>query len=288
MNELTPAVSHAALFESFTKIRIQQSQYVLFVTFDNPPVNVLDGLLMQELFQFCNAMDADDTIRAIVFDSANKDIFLAHGDMNFVAHPETFNVFEEYIIDNGLNPMQQLHKRIQNLKQVTIGKLQGFIRGGGNELVMSFDMRFAVEGKTWFGQPETLMGIIPGGGGTQFLTQLVGKARALEIILSGNPIDTQVAITYGLINRAFNENDLDNHIQILTDRISSYLPKVVVSAKEAVRFAQNNQDNFAVENELLGSLFSAPEAVHKTLNALKNGAQTLEGELKLETILEKV
>lgn len=287
MEQITPAVSNTALFNSFTKIKIRQFNYVLFVTFDNPPVNVLDGILMQELFQFCNTMDADDTIRAIVFDSANKDIFLAHGDMNFVAHPETFAVFGNYIEENGLNPMQQLHTRIQKLKQVTIGKLQGFMRGGGNELVMSLDMRFAVENKTWFGQPETLMGIIPGGGGTQFLTQLVGKPRALEIILSGNPIDTKTATTYGLINRAFDEAELDDHIQILVDRINSYLPGVVVSAKKGVQFAHSNTDDLSVENELLGNLFSAPAAVEKTLNALKNGAQTLAGELNLEAVLEK-
>ena len=140
MSNITHADTHTALFESFTKIKVRQQEYTLFVTFDNPPVNVLDGTLMQELFQLCNAMDADDTVRAIVFDSANKDIFLAHGDMNFVAKPETFMVFEEYTVDNGLNPMQQLHMRIQNLKQVTIGKLKGFMRGGGNELAMSFDM----------------------------------------------------------------------------------------------------------------------------------------------------
>ncbi|WP_313385462.1 enoyl-CoA hydratase/isomerase family protein [Chishuiella sp.] len=287
MKQITQAVSNTALFESFTKINIRQSKSVLFVTFNNPPVNVLDGILMQELFQLCNAIDIDNTIKVIVFDSANKAIFLAHGDMNFVAQPETFNVFGDYIEDNRLNPMQQLHLRIKNLKQVTIGKLQGFMRGGGNELVMALDMRFAVENKTWFGQPETLMGIIPGGGGTQFLTQLVGKARALEIILSGNPIDTKLAITYGLINRAFTEEELENHIQHLVDRVNNYLPNVVNHAKVAISFANDNKNDFSKENELLGALFSSPKAVEKTLNALKNGAQTLEGELNLEAILEK-
>lgn len=281
------AVSHTALLESFTKIKIQQSAHVLLVTFDNPPVNVLDGVLMQELFRLCNAMDADDSIRAIVFDSANKDIFLAHGDMNFVAQPETFNIFGEYIVDNGLNPMQQLHLRIKNLKQVTIGKLQGYMRGGGNELAMSFDMRFAVEGKTWFGQPETLMGIIPGGGGTQFLTQLVGKSRALEIALSGDPIDTKLAVTYGLINYAFSENQLDLHIDNLVERINNHLPNVVLNAKKAIQFADENTNDFSMENKLLGQLFSTQEAVDLTLKALKNGAQTVEGELNLEAVLMK-
>lgn len=287
MSNITQADKHAALFESFTKIKVRQQEYTLFVTFDNPPVNVLDGTLMQELFQLCNAMDADDTVRAIVFDSANKDIFLAHGDMNFVAKPETFMVFEDYTVDNGLNPLQQLHMRIQNLKQVTIGKLQGFMRGGGNELAMSFDMRFAVEDKTWFGQPETLMGIIPGGGGTQFLTQLVGKSRALEIALCANPIDTKLAMAFGLINQAFSEEALESYIDHLVHRINHYLPNVVTNTKKAIHFAATNADDFSMENELLGQLFSTQEAVDLTLNALKNGAQTLEGELNLEAILAK-
>lgn len=287
MKEETSALSSTSLFKSFTKIKVRQYNYVLFVTFDNPPVNVLDGILMQELFEFCNLMDEDDTTRAIVFDSANKDIFLAHGDMNFVSKPETFAVFGDYIENNGLNPMQQLHLRIKNLKQVTIGKLQGYMRGGGNELIMSLDMRFAVENKTWFGQPETLMGIIPGGGGTQFLTELIGKSRALELILTANPIDTQLATTYGLINQAFNEDELEKYINNLVERINNYLPDVVFLSKKSIYSETINVDNFVVENNLLNTLFSSPEAVTKTINALKNGAQTLEGELNLEAILEK-
>lgn len=287
MKDIAKTNSEELLFENFTKIKIRRDQYIIYLTFDNPPVNVLDGVLMKELFQFCNIMDQDDTIRAIVFESANKEIFLAHGDMNFVANPETFAVFGDFIEDNLLNPMQQLHLRIKNLKQITIGKLQGFMRGGGLELVMSLDMRFAVENQTWFGQPETLLGIIPGGGGTQFLTNLVGKSRALEIILSGNPIDTNVATEYALINRAFSEDNLSLHVKSITDRINTYLPQVVKFAKAAVTSAEVASNNFELENELLGKLFSAPEAVEITLNALKNGAQTPNGERILETILEK-
>ena len=84
-----------------------------------------------------------------------------------------------------MNLMQVVHEELRSLPQVTIGKLAGLARGGGNEFLMSLDMRFAAVGKSGQAQPETLMGIIPGGGGTQYLTRLTGRARALELILGG-------------------------------------------------------------------------------------------------------
>ncbi len=278
--------SNQGLYEAFTKIDIRTNNGALYLTLNNPPVNVLDGILMKELFQFCNTVENDSAISVIVFQSANEEFFLAHGDMNFVAKPETFAVFDEFIEGNGTNAMQQLHLRIHNLPQVTIGKLRGYIRGGGIELVQSLDMRFALEDQTWLGQPESRAGIIPGGGGTQFLTQLVGRARAMEIILGGALFDTRTAAAYGLINRAFPKEQLDEYVDQLAARIGGHLPNVAAFCKKAISAARPQNGNFQLENELMGIAFTAPEAVQMTLKALENGAQTVEGERNLEAIFD--
>ena len=271
-----------ATFSAFEKINIDMEDGILTATFNNPPVNVLDGGLMIELFKLCALLENDRDIKVVIFQSANKEIFLAHGDINFVTQPETFGIFDEYVLDNGLNPMQQLHMCIASLPQITIGKLRGYMRGGGHEFALSLDMRFAVEGATWFAQPEAKMGIIPGGGGTQFLTALIGKARAMEIILGAELIHTRTASEYGLINRALPNEEIDVFVKNLAITIARHQPDVASSVKKAVQ----SVNDFQKENQLLGLVFSSPQAASIMSSILENGAQTLEGEINLEKIIE--
>jgi enoyl-CoA hydratase/carnithine racemase len=114
--------------------------------------------------------------------------------------------------------MQSLHLAVRSLPQLTIAKLRGRLRGGGNELAMAADLRFAADGETWMSQVESRIGIIPGGG-TQLLTRLVGRSRALEVILSGALYDAKTAERYGWINRAVAPDELDatvDHVARLT------------------------------------------------------------------------
>lgn len=195
-----------ASYDEYTSLRVAIDAGVARVTLDNPPVNMLDTALINELHDFAGAVRGDDRVRVIVVQSADPDFFAAHVDLSFMLKPETFAELANPNAGTGgdesrLNPMQKLMLRFRTLPQVTIAKLAGRLRGGGNELAMALDMRFAATGRTWLAQPETRMGIIPGGGGTQLLTPLVGRARALEVILGGNLFDAELAERYGWINR---------------------------------------------------------------------------------------
>ncbi|MET7711500.1 enoyl-CoA hydratase/isomerase family protein [Streptomyces sp. NPDC005407] len=172
----------------------------------------------------------------IVVQSADPDFFAAHVDLSFMLKPETFAELANPSAGTGgdeslLNPMQKLMLRFRTLPQVTIAKLAGRLRGGGNELAMALDMRFAAKGRTWLAQPETRMGIIPGGGGTQLLPPLVGRARALEVILSGNLLDAEVAERYGWINRALPPEGLDGFVDELARRVATLRPEQIAAAQ---------------------------------------------------------
>jgi enoyl-CoA hydratase/carnithine racemase len=164
---------------------------------------------------------------------------------------------------------------------------RGFARGGGNEFLMALDMRFAAIGRSGQAQPETLMGIMPGGGGTQYLTSLVGRARALELILGGELADAHLAERYGLINRALPDEELDGFVATLARRIAGLAPTIVGAVTTAVDAgsAPVTEHGLAVENEALTRLFTGDTAAlaHKLLAA---GAQTREGERRLEEILD--
>ena len=149
-------------------------------------------------------------------------------------------------------------------------------------------MRFAVAGKTWLGQPEVLIGIIPGGGGTQYLSKLSGRARALEVILGAELLDTATAEKYGVINKAIPEEEIDSYIDTLATRIASLLPGVIGAVKNAVDAAFQNTNGITTESAMLGKVFGEPAAAAKMILAMEKGGQTVEGEHKLEEILNSI
>ena len=230
----------------------------------------------------------DKEIRVVVFESADRDFFIPHGDMEFVKDPESFGRLElGDEATRGLNPMMRLHERIRTLPQITIGKLGGLARGGGSEFLMALDMRFAAEETAGMAQMEVLTGIIPGAGATAYLPTLMGRARALEVVLGAELFDAKTAERYGWINRALPAAELDGFVDVLARRIAGLAPGVLDAARIAIDAAieQPLAEALRVENEQLGITFAKPAATERTLEALRRGAQTREGERHLEVLL---
>ena len=284
------------LHNDYTKLRVTVDGGVARVTLDNPPVNMLDKTLINELHEFVGAVREDEQVRVVVVESANPDFFLAHVDLGFMFQPETFMELSNPDAGTGdeslINPMQKLMLRIRMLPQVTIAKLAGRLRGGGNEFATAFDMRFAASGRTWLAQPETRMGIIPGGGATQLLPPLLGRARALEVILGGNLFDAETAERYGWVNRALPADELDGFVDDLARRIAALRPEQIAATKTAVNAATVTPSQLAAgfgeESKALANVYPAPESVVDHLRAAVDaGAQTREGELDLEAWLDR-
>lgn len=134
-------MSHNVESLSLRAIRVRVVTGVATVTIDNPPLNVLNVQLTQDLRAFVASVRDDDDIRVIVFQSADPEFFIAHGDANFVTSPDLMAQAAEGFETGNLNFMQVLHESLRTLPQVTIAKLAGFARGGGLELAMALDMR---------------------------------------------------------------------------------------------------------------------------------------------------
>lgn len=274
--------------DTYSTLQISVIDGVAYAIIDNPPVNLLDAALMTDLDRFTGAMSAAADVRVIVFDSADPDFFVAHGDMRIAEDPQSFaalDVASEQ--DPSLNPMMRLHERIRTLPQITIAKLRGLARGGGAELLSAMDMRFAAREHAGLAQPEDTMGIIPGAGGTVYLPGLVGRARALEIILSGQLVDAPTAERMGWVNRAVPAAELDHVVDTLAARIATLAPGVARATVEAVDAAAvSTAGGLATANELFGQLFSTPDAGRRGEAALAAGAQTRDGERRLEALID--
>lgn len=273
------------------------SDGVANVTLDHPPLNLMDGVLSPSLCGFINRVRGDADVRVVVFDSADPEFFSAHGDMGYLTDPEALPAATRAAIaaapdspiPDGLNILQAMSEEVRDLPQVTIAKIAGFARGAGNEFLMYLDMRFAAIGKSGQGQPEAVMGILPGGGGTVNMTRLLGRARTLELILGGELVGAELAERYGLVNRALPAAELDVFVDRLARRIARLRPQVITAIKATVNAVAPAIPHaaYAVENNSLYSVFGEEvlELAHKQLAA---GVQTREGERHLERILNSI
>ncbi len=151
--------------------------------------------------------------------------------------------------------------------------------GGGCELIQAFDMRFGVRGKTVFNQMEVPIGILPGGGGTQRLPRLVGRGRALEIILGGQDLDADTAERWGLLNRALPADEIAAFVDALARRIASFPPEAVALAKQSVNAAELPLAQGLVEEDYLFQTLLRTEAAQRNMRRfLELGGQTREAE----------
>ena len=284
-------------YQDWTGLTVGVADGVATVTLDHPPLNLMDGVLVPSLRGFVRQVRDDADVRVIVFQSADPEFFSAHGDMGFVTDPAALPAATQAAIEaapdvpvpDGLNILEAMSLEVRSLPQITIGKIAGFARGAGNEFLLSLDMRFAAIGRSGQAQPESLLGILPGGGGTVLLTRLTGRARALELLVGGQLVDALTAERYGLVNRALPADEIDGFVDALARRMARVRPEVAAAIKTVVEAVEPaaGHETFAVENTSLFALFSpaVAEIAHRQLAA---GVQTREGERDLEGLVDRV
>lgn len=221
------------------------------IAFDYPPFNVADGTMFQALQGLLARMDADSMLRVVVFESANRDFYLSHFDLT----GKLGNVMTA-VGPSGLPILEDTFVRLTKSPVVSIAKIRGCVRGACSEFVLACDMRFASRENTRLGQPEVGVGLHPGGGGTERLPHLVGRGRALEIILGADDFDGDTAERYGYINRALPDAELDDFADTLARRIASFDRRAVAAAKRLV-----NQVSLPSADRLLDALNSFQAAL---------------------------
>jgi len=205
------------------------------VTVSNPPVNVITLPLYMELSELSKELKADPSLTVVVMKSADPDFFLAHFDVSAILQFPTDAPAEK---DDELSEFHAMGERFRTMDKVTIAQMEGRAGGGGNELASSFDMRFGVRGKTILCQMEVPLGILPGGCGTQRLPRLIGRNRAMEVILAGDDLDAETAERWGYLNRIFDPDEIGPFVDALARRIASFPPEAVRLAKQSVNNAE--------------------------------------------------
>jgi enoyl-CoA hydratase/carnithine racemase len=202
-------------------LTVRQEEAVLFAAIDAPQMNLLGPELVRDLVSLIQRAGADLAVKVLVFTSADPDYFISHVDLTKVAEYR-----QEAARLTGEPSIALLFRHLSASPLVTIAQVEGRVRSAGSEFVLSCDMRFAARETAVFAQFESAFGQIPGGGATQYLTRLIGRGGALEVLLSADDYDADLAERYGWINRAIPASDLDDFVGALARRIASSLTPV--------------------------------------------------------------
>src|ERR671933_971486 len=201
----------------FETLTVHKEGAVLFVVIAAPPMNLMGPELVRDLVSLIQRAEADATVKVLVFKSGDPDYFISHVDVTRIQEYR-----EEAAKLTGEASIALLFRHLSASRLVTIAQIEGRVRGAGSEFVLACDMRFAARESAIFGQPEPAFGQLPGGGAAQHLVRLMGRPRALEVMLSADDYDADLAERYGWINRALPADALDDFVSSLAHRIARF------------------------------------------------------------------
>ena len=247
---------------------------VLFAEIAAPPMNLLGPELVRDLVSLIESAEADDSVKVVVFKSADPDYFISHVDLTRVAEYRA-----EAAVLTGEASIASLFRHLSTSRLVTIAQIEGRVRGAGSEFVLACDMRFAARETAIFAQFESAFGQIPGGGATQYLTRVMGRARALEVLLSADDYDAELAERYGWINRAMPaERTRRGSFGALAHRIASFPAAGQAAIKDRVNaIALAPSGDFRRDSDLFAEQVSNAETQRLIHAAMQRGFQTRDG-----------
>ncbi|MFD3843622.1 enoyl-CoA hydratase/isomerase family protein [Streptomyces sp. NPDC058642] len=207
------------------------SPQIAKITFANPPVNLITGETVLRLIEIVTELATDPDIQVVLFDSATPDFFYNHFDLAAAAD---FPASED---PDAVPAWTNLVLELSRAPYITIAAIRGRTRGGGNELALALDLRYASREKAIFGQPEVGSGLLPGGGGSERLPRAIGRDRALEAILTSDDYDADTAERWGWVTRALPDSELDAFVSTVAARLASFDRTSLASAKAQINRA---------------------------------------------------
>lgn len=260
-------------------LRIEVEDGVATLTLDHPPINLFDARLIGEMDRAGRELEADPDVRVVVVRSDDPDFFIAHADVELILRLPVPDAAAART--RQPSAFHTLVDRFRTMPKATIAVIEGICRGGGSELALSLDMRFAALGRAVFSQPEVAVGILPGGSGTQRLPRLCGRGRALEIVLGGEDFPADLAERYGWVNRALPADEIRPFVDRLARRIASFPAEAIARTKAALIAGEPPWEvGLAEEAHQFERCLANPEARTRMQAFLDQGGQTREVEAR--------
>ncbi len=270
-------------YEGYQRLKIARDGKIITATIDNPPINIFTLELYGEMARLSAELDADKDATVVVMKSAHPDFFIAHFDVSAIL---LFPIDQPAArSDSDDNAWHAMCRRFATMDKVTIAQIEGRVGGGGSELSMHFDMRFGVKGKTIVNQMEVPLGIIPGGTGTQMMPRLIGRNRAMEVILGGVDMVAEDAERWGYLNRALAANEIGPYVEKLARRIAGFPVEAVRAAKAAINLAEKPlAEGLREESYLFQEMIRTDSGRRAMTRFLEMGGQTHDVEMRIAEV----
>ena len=257
---------------------------VLFAEILAPPMNLLGPELVRDLVSVIQQAEADNTVQVLVFKTADPDYFIAHVDVTRIAQYR-----EAAARLTGEPSLGLLFRCLSASRLVTIAQIEGRVRGAGSEFVLACDMRFAARESAVFCQLEAAFGLIQGAGAIQHLTRLMGRGRALEVLLCAEDYNAELAERYGWVNRALPAALLGDFVKSLAHRIATFPADGRAVIKERLNgIALAPVEDFRRDSDLFLDCARSAESQRRTKVAMNRGFQTRNAEMDLNRMLGKL
>jgi len=278
----------SVLERSYQHLSLVEQAGVLTCTLSNPPRQTLTTKGVRELLQLVEDVKVDASIRVLVFVGEDPEIFIAHYEVGEVsaladaagAKSKDDSDLEQADAEVKLYPFNRLCLALERLDLITVAAINGFASGGGCELALACDFRLMSDSVRGFGLPETIIGIIPGAGGTQRMARLLGTAKALDLILHAKLIRAEEALALGLVHRVFPRGEFRTEVDRFAEDLASRAPIALAAAKAAIQQGATlpMESALAWEQRCLGRTMRSRDAAGAMKAVLSGGKYEWKGE----------
>ena len=273
------------MVDNFNHLRIEDRGHYMICYLSNPPSHTLNSSGVQEIHKFLDIIEKKDDLRVLAFTGEGENVFIRHYEVGELADSAEKNVesSKETKDPKELHAFHRMLLRLRDLDAIVVAGINGNTAGGGCEFSLGCDLRVMSDGDFLIGLPETSVGILPGGGGTQRLSRLIGSSRALDLILHAKLLNPLEAYNLGIINKLLTEEkfkeELDEYCEDLVNRAPIALSQVKKIIHQGLEMTL--EDSLLLEQKAFDVTMNSKDAA-RAMRSLLNAQENIENEIKFE------
>jgi enoyl-CoA hydratase/carnithine racemase len=275
-------------YTDYHRLRVETAGRLVTAAIDSPPMNLITRELLDELGRLTDEVAADTEALVLVIKSADPDFFIPHAEFATLYAMQT-GAPPASASETSPNSIHRICERIRTMDKVSIAQVEGRAGGGGAALVMACDMRFGAIGKAVFNTMAIPLGSVPGGGASVYMPRLIGRSRALELILGAIDLDAVTAERWGYLNRAVPADEIDAFVHATARRIADASPQAVRLTRSLVNAGDRSiEEGLREESFSFQQLMAADDSRERIRTFLERGGETRDGEQRLDQLLDEV
>jgi len=273
------------MVDNFNHLRIEDRGHYMICYLSNPPSHTLNSSGVQEIHKFLDIIEKKDDLRVLAFTGEGENVFIRHYEVGELADSAEKNIesSKETKDPKELHAFHRMLLRLRELDAIVVAGINGNTAGGGCEFSLGCDLRVMSDGDFLIGLPETSVGILPGGGGTQRLSRLIGSSRALDLILHAKLLKPLEAYNLGIINKLLTEEkfkeELDEYCEDLVNRAPIALSQVKKIIHQGLEMTL--EDSLLLEQKAFDVTMNSKDAA-RAMRSLLNAQENIENEIKFE------